>query len=409
MYGPWKVRAVGQDAEAGRRRGGVGPMAVAIERVRIGVGDDGVAQAARVVVVADEIEPAGDLGGRERGRADRRAVVAREVRRIAGPSEVGVVVVDPGVDDPDLDAATGQPARGRPGRRHARVRVADHVGQPVDRYRHDPLDPGQRPDPGQLAGRHPDLDPVVRVLVLPEDPRAHRRERRQEGDLAGPKPDRITLCPSSDSRRPCSRAPASWTATGDPRNSTTTVVWRAGSRTAGIQPSRDARFESAAAAGRAVAASTASVTIATAARRIDRRRLASIPIDGADDDLPGQTGRVHEFLPVDLGRPVRCEAAPPRVGRLAVLLAACPLPWRGPRTRVIRRRAHGCTRPRPSARAPARPDPVASRGGTSRLGGRPGQSPASVSRTTSPSRAPENGFSSRVTPPWIGRPTVNAV
>ena len=65
----------------------------------------------RVVAVADEVVAADDLGGRvSRAAAGSRRGVRRLVRRRrARATEVGVGVVDAGVDDADPDALAGDP------------------------------------------------------------------------------------------------------------------------------------------------------------------------------------------------------------------------------------------------------------------------------------------------------------
>src|SRR5918994_7060506 len=73
-----------------------------------------------VVVVTDEVVARDDLGGGERPRLDHRAVVRLEGLLRAGAAEVGVEVVDTGVDDGDVDVVAGE-AGVVPGRRCADV------------------------------------------------------------------------------------------------------------------------------------------------------------------------------------------------------------------------------------------------------------------------------------------------
>ena len=177
-------RTVRGDSKARGGRRGVRPVPLAIERVGIRVRNEGIARPARVVAVTDEIEPAGDLRVREGRGPDRRAVVGGVVRGVARSAEIGVVVVDPGVDDADLHRPTGQAAHGGPGRRHTRVRVAGHVGEVVHRHGYHLLNARQCADPGQVWDRHPDLDAVVGILIPAQDPGAHGGQGRRQGVLS---------------------------------------------------------------------------------------------------------------------------------------------------------------------------------------------------------------------------------
>jgi len=104
--------AVGQDAVACRDAGHVIAMIVgrrvslAVERVRIGVRRLRGATGARVVGVADKVISAHDLGRRERSLLDNSRVVVLPTG-VARPTVVGVVVVDPGVDDGNGHALAG--------------------------------------------------------------------------------------------------------------------------------------------------------------------------------------------------------------------------------------------------------------------------------------------------------------
>src|SRR4029077_18979644 len=103
-------RAAAQHAEAGESSGGVRAVAEAVEWG--GVGDRDGSGRVGVVSVAGEVESALDLGRcrPEQGWVGRRG--ARRLGRVPGcyrarSAEVGVRVVDAGVDDADLDARAG--------------------------------------------------------------------------------------------------------------------------------------------------------------------------------------------------------------------------------------------------------------------------------------------------------------
>ena len=139
--------AVGVHAEAGGGAGHVRAVAVAVERVVVGDRREGRGIVrTRVVVLAREVPAAHDLGGRE----DARGI--GPVDRIVGgrspdPTEVGVRVVDAGVDDADLDAVAEQ-AEVLPAPEHPSQYGGARI---VDALRHDGGDRQDIGPSGQLA------------------------------------------------------------------------------------------------------------------------------------------------------------------------------------------------------------------------------------------------------------------
>ena len=127
MYGPGIGRAVRQDAGARGRAGDVRAVAEAVERVGIRMRNRLVSRGVGlgVVAVADEVGAALDT---RRGRAEPApaavggglAAPARLVRRDgARTAEVRVRVVDPRVDDGDLDAFA------------VKAEASPHLGAPI--------------------------------------------------------------------------------------------------------------------------------------------------------------------------------------------------------------------------------------------------------------------------------------
>src|SRR5207247_9251007 len=106
--------AVTQHAEARHSSRGVRAMAEAVERIRIGRGYR--ARDVGVVSVTHEVVAAFDLRG---GRAYEARVGWRDARRLggvprrhrAGAAEVGVRVIDSGVDHGDVDTGAGEAER----------------------------------------------------------------------------------------------------------------------------------------------------------------------------------------------------------------------------------------------------------------------------------------------------------
>ena len=131
---------------------------------------------ARVVCVTDEVVADRDFGAREgHGRA---------VGRIARPAKVGMVEVDAGVDDGDLDADSGQTGR-RPRLRRAHVRDALGEQRLVDRDQVNASHAGHRGEGGQLSGLHVDVDAVVGILHLADDHAARLADCVGDGLLLG--------------------------------------------------------------------------------------------------------------------------------------------------------------------------------------------------------------------------------
>ena len=187
--------AVGQDALSGRGAGRMGAVAVAVEwvAVRMRHGGRRAGRRAGVVVVADEVVAHRHLGAREGdGRAvgvggGQRGVVSQPVGvvgRLAGSAEVGVVVVDAGVDDGDLDPDSGEAGRG-PGLRSADERHAlGQVGL-VRRDEVDPGDAGHRRQSRDLGGLDVHMDTVIGVLHLADDHAAGLADRVHDRLLLG--------------------------------------------------------------------------------------------------------------------------------------------------------------------------------------------------------------------------------
>ena len=104
--------AVRRHAVPADRARHVRPVPGAVERVRVGVRDNGVARSTGVVRVAHEVEPARHLRVGEPAPRESDAVVRGVGRRVAQAAEVGVGVVDAGVDDGDLHTIPGEARAG---------------------------------------------------------------------------------------------------------------------------------------------------------------------------------------------------------------------------------------------------------------------------------------------------------
>ncbi len=107
-------------ADAGSSARDVRAMAVAVQRISIGLRHG--SRIVRVVSRAGEVEAALDLRGRKRAGLDDVLVVRDVLGNAAAATEVGVRVVDAGVDDADADvlaAADLGPHRRRADPRHA--------------------------------------------------------------------------------------------------------------------------------------------------------------------------------------------------------------------------------------------------------------------------------------------------
>ena len=139
--------AVGQHAQARCDARDVGAVADTFRVERIRIGDRRVLRrVAGVVVVAHKIGAPDDLRRRERAGLDHLRIVVLMVRGAVASAEVGVVVIDTGIDDPDADAGAGEAAHGPgpcrrcadPGHARFQVRLV-----PVDAL--DADDAGQRP------------------------------------------------------------------------------------------------------------------------------------------------------------------------------------------------------------------------------------------------------------------------
>ena len=180
VVGSAERRSARQDPDAGGGAGDVRAVAVAVEGIGVGLRRvDRRVIGTRVVGVAHEVGAAGHLGVGERGSADGQSVVGREVGWVARASEVGVVVVDPGVDDADGDAG----ARGAeilPGGRRADVLDAPLVIQ-VDLLHgvHGAHASQVREGPDLRCG-DADRHPIVGVLELAENATAGRGDARLE-------------------------------------------------------------------------------------------------------------------------------------------------------------------------------------------------------------------------------------
>ncbi len=153
-------------------------MAIAVEWVAVRMRDGVRGNGGRgIVVIADEVVAHRNLGAREGHRravgigGRQRGVVGQAVRvvgRVARAAEVGVVVVDAGVDDGDLDARTGVAGRS-PGLGRAYVRHALSERRLVDRDQVDAGHARHRRERRQIGGLHVDVDAVVRILHLADD------------------------------------------------------------------------------------------------------------------------------------------------------------------------------------------------------------------------------------------------
>ena len=155
-------------------------VALAVERVGVGPRDQGRVTRVRagVVVVADEVPAALDARGvrAEQGRVGRLGV-GRVGGLVgldgAGATELGVGVVDAGVDDGDLDALAGE-ARVLPDLRDAEVGARGGVAAGVDLDGVDGLDVGRLCQRRDVLAGHLDLDAVVGVLHLGQHLAAER-------------------------------------------------------------------------------------------------------------------------------------------------------------------------------------------------------------------------------------------
>ena len=187
-------RAVLQLAEAGDRAGSVRTVAVAVERVRVRLGNRVCRDGGRCVVgIAHEVPPLRNLGAGE-GDGLAVGVVARSggvvgqavgvVGRVARAAEVGVVVVDAGVYDRDLHARAGPAALG-PGLRSADVGHALGEGRLVGGHEMDAHDVRHGRDRRHGSGRDVDVNTVIRVLHLTEDGAAALADRIHDRRLVG--------------------------------------------------------------------------------------------------------------------------------------------------------------------------------------------------------------------------------
>ena len=169
--------------------GDVRAVAVAVERVRVRVGNrlEGRIVRVGVVVVADEVGAALDAGTPTEGDGRRQRVCrvrGVERRDRARATKVRVRVVDAGVDHGDLDVFAVQSGEAAPGQRSA-----DQLDA-LDVVRHDPReapnsrDALERLQAVELRAVDPHLDAVVGDLVIGE----HLATERL--DLAG---DRVLL------------------------------------------------------------------------------------------------------------------------------------------------------------------------------------------------------------------------
>ena len=180
--------AVGIHTEA---RGGardVAAVSVAVERVRVrlggrpgGIGVPLCVHCARVVVVADEVGAAFHLG---RVRPEQRRICLLcagggcrlERGDGAGAAEVGVRVVDPGIDDRDLDAFAAQTRRALPHHRRANERHAHRVVRTMLQNRQDLDDARQRGERRDLVAIDFDLDSVQGMAEALEHAAAATRD-----------------------------------------------------------------------------------------------------------------------------------------------------------------------------------------------------------------------------------------
>ena len=180
--------AVGIHTEA---RGGacdVAAVSVAVERVRIrvggclgGVGVSLCVHRAGVVGVADEVGAALHLGRvrpeqRRIGRLCAGSGCRLERGDGAGAAEVGVRVVDPGIDDRDLDAFAAQTRRALPHHRRANERHAHRVVRTMLQNRQDLDDARQRGERRDLVAIDFDLDSVQGMAEALEHAAAATRD-----------------------------------------------------------------------------------------------------------------------------------------------------------------------------------------------------------------------------------------
>ena len=183
VVGAVERRAAVKHAKTCRGAGNVRAVAKAVERVWVGMRNWLVGRAGRVGVVAvtDEVDPALHLGrGRPEARGVGRGFTDRQLGRIGGAqtlrlsprshgawtAEIGMGVVDAGVDDADLDSLAVEPVHAVPHCR--RPDVGDTTGVVGGDGGHG-TNTHHALQAGQVARSvrgDDDLDPVVRRLVV---------------------------------------------------------------------------------------------------------------------------------------------------------------------------------------------------------------------------------------------------
>ena len=175
------LAAVREHAEARRAACDVTAVSVAVERIRIGhrqrACDIGV------VVVTDQIDTAFDLRRvrPEQSRVGRQRVGGEcrvERRSGARSAEVGVGVVDAGVEDGDLDAFAAHTVYTGPRQRRANARHADCVLVGIDPDPQNIDDARNLPQRFDLVLWNPDLEAVDGALKAADDAAARRFDLR---------------------------------------------------------------------------------------------------------------------------------------------------------------------------------------------------------------------------------------
>ena len=154
---------------------------VAVQRIRVRHGRClGRIVGARVVVVADEVEPADDLVA-ELVLAEHRVELVGRVERVrrSGAAEHGVGVVDAGVEHRNRDAVAGEATCPVPHGRHVHVLSRGGVVELEDARDLHALDARELPELIHLRGRDNRRDAVVGVLE------AKQHVATQRGDPSG--------------------------------------------------------------------------------------------------------------------------------------------------------------------------------------------------------------------------------
>ena len=180
-------------------------VAAAIERVGVGVRHQRRAAGGGIGVVgiADQIDTALDLG---RQRPEQRRVGgcgaggsgSLEGRDRAGAAEIGMGVVDTGIDNGDFHALTLVLLRQLPSLGRANERHADGVVGRINAHRLDGHHAGQGAQRGDLVARDADLDAVQRALKVAQHHTALALDQRRDSGVVSPAgiDHRLTLGPA---------------------------------------------------------------------------------------------------------------------------------------------------------------------------------------------------------------------